>query len=118
VDLETMPLHVRAGALLPLGPIRQYADGPVDSPLTLVVYPGSDGLSALYEDDGRTFNYRQGEWMRIEMDWRDATRRLTLRLARGSRMLPPARRSIKVRVAGERSEKTVVFTGRPVRIHL
>ena len=118
VDLETMPLHVRAGAILPLGPIRQYADEPVDSPLKLVVYPGADGLSALYEDDGRTFNHRKGEWMRIEMDWRDATRRLSLRLARGSRMLLPARRTIRVRVAGERSEKAVVFDGRPVWVRL
>jgi len=116
VDLETMPLHVRAGAILPLGPVRQYADEPVDAPLTLVVYPGADGASSLYEDDGKTFDYRKGEWMRIEMSWRDAERRLTLRLARGSRMLPPAGRKIEVKVAGERATQTVVFDGRPVDI--
>ena len=48
-----MPLHVRAGAILPLGPVRQYVDEPVDGPLTLVVYPGADGAFTLYEDDGR-----------------------------------------------------------------
>ena len=43
VDLETMPLHVRAGAIIPLGPVKEYVDQPVDAPLTLVVYPGADG---------------------------------------------------------------------------
>jgi len=70
VDLETMPLYVRAGAILPLGPVRQYAEEPVDAPLTLIVYPGADGASSLYEDDGKTFAYRKGEWMRIEMGCR------------------------------------------------
>jgi alpha-glucosidase/alpha-D-xyloside xylohydrolase len=118
VDLETMPLHVRAGAIVPLGPVRQYVDEPIDAPLSLVVYPGKDGTSALYEDDGKTFDYRKGEWMRMEMEWKDAERRLALRLARGSRMLPPSRRTIEVRVAGEEAKRTVVFQGRPTELHL
>ena len=116
VDLETMPLHVRAGTILPLGPVKQYVEETVEAPLTLVVYPGTDAASSVYEDDGKTFDYRKGAWMRIEMGWRDAERRLTLRLARGSRMLPPARRTIEVRVAGERATRTVVFDGRPLEV--
>jgi alpha-glucosidase/alpha-D-xyloside xylohydrolase len=116
VDLETMPLHVRAGAILPLGPVRQYVDEQVDAPLTLVVYPGADGAASLYEDDGRTFEYKKGDWMRIEMAWREGERRLSLRLARGSRMRAPARRAIEVRVAGERKTRTVTFDGRAVEI--
>ena len=118
VDLATMPLHVRAGAILPLGPIRQYVDEPIDGPLSVVVYPGADGTFTLYEDDGRTFNYRRGEWMGVEMTWNDAARRLTLRLTPGSRMLPPARRTLEVRIAGEKVTRTVVFTGRPVGVGL
>ncbi len=116
VDLATMPLHVRAGAILPLGPVRQYVDEPVDAPVTLVVYPGADGTASIYEDDGKTFAYRKGAWMRIEMAWRNADRRLTLRLARGSRMLPPAKRSFEVRLAGEKGTRTFVFEGRPVNV--
>jgi alpha-glucosidase/alpha-D-xyloside xylohydrolase len=118
VDLATMPLHVRAGAILPLGPVRQYVDEPVDAPLSLVIYPGADGAFTLYEDDGKTFNYRKGEWMGIEMGWHEAGRLLTLRLARGSRMLPPARRTIEVRIAGGNTAKTIVFTGRPLEVRL
>ena len=54
--------------------------------------------------------------MRAEMKWNDTSRRLTLRLAQGSRMLPPARRTIDVRVAGEQATRAVVFTGRPVGV--
>jgi alpha-glucosidase/alpha-D-xyloside xylohydrolase len=118
VDLATMPLHVRAGALLPLGPIRQYVDEPVDAPLSIVVYPGADGAFALYEDDGKTFDHRRGEWMRIVMAWTDAARRLTLRLAPGSKMLPPARRTIELRAAGEKNTRRVVFEGRPLEVRL
>ncbi|MPZ21468.1 MAG: DUF5110 domain-containing protein [Luteitalea sp.] len=116
VDLATMPLHVRAGAILPLGPVKQHTDEVVDGPLTLVVYPGADGNAALYEDDGKTFEYRKGEWMGIEMTWRDADRQLTLRLASGSRMRPPAKRVIEVRLAGQKETRTVFFTGQPLDV--
>lgn len=118
VDLATIPLHVRAGGIIPLGPVRQYADEPVDGPLTVTVYPGADGTASVYEDDGRTFDYRKGAWMRMEMAWRDADRRLTLRLARGSRLLPPAQRAIEVRVAGQAATRTVTFEGKPLDVRL
>jgi len=118
VDLETMPLYVRAGAILPLGPVKQYVDEPVEGPLTLVVFPGADGAFTLYEDDGRSFAYRRGEAMRVEMAWRDADHRLTLRLAAGSRMLAPQKRPIEVRVAGTKEVRKAVFEGRPIEIKL
>ena len=118
VNLETMPLHVRAGAILPLGPVRQHVGDNVDAPLSLMVYPGADGAFLVYEDDGRTFEYRKGAWMGIEAAWRDAERRLTLRLAPGSRMLPPTRRPIEVRLAGGKSVREVVFDGRRVEVRL
>ena len=114
VDLATMPLHVRAGALLPFGPVKQYADEIIDQPLSLVIYPGADGEFTLYEDDGRTFNYRRGEWMGIVMRWHDAEKRLSLHLAPGSRMLPPLRREIDVRIASEKASRRIVFVGSPL----
>ena len=74
-------------------------------------------VHTLYEDDGRSFDYRKGEWMRIEMVWRDGDRRLTLRLAKGARMLPPERRSIEVRWL-DRRMKSVTFEGKPVEVRL
>jgi alpha-glucosidase/alpha-D-xyloside xylohydrolase len=117
VDLATLPLYVRAGAILPFGPVKQYTGEKVDGPLTLVVYPGeTGGTFTLYEDDGETFNYRRGEWMKIRIAWNNARRALSLRLAQGSKMLPPLRREIEVRFAGEKATRKAVFEGRPIEV--
>jgi alpha-glucosidase (family GH31 glycosyl hydrolase) len=118
VDLETMPLHVRAGAIIAMDPVKEFVEQQVSAPLTLVVYPGADGSYSLYEDDGKSFDYRKGEWMKTEVAWRDRDRRLSLRLAPGSRMLPPMRRSIDIRMAGSQAIKTVLFEGKPVEMRL
>ncbi len=116
VDLATMPLYVRAGAIIPLGPVKQYTGEKVDGPLALQIYPGADAAFTLYEDDGSTFNYRKGEWMGIRMTWNDSKRRLSLRLAEKSRMLAPLRRSIDVRVASEKTTRSAIFEGHPVEV--
>jgi alpha-glucosidase (family GH31 glycosyl hydrolase) len=118
VDLETMPLHVRAGSILPLAPVKQYVDQTVDGPMTLVVYPGADGAVVLYEDDGRSFDYRKGEAMKLELAWRDRERRLSIRLASGSRMRPPSPRRLVVRLAGSQTLSNVRFEGSPVEVRL
>ncbi len=118
VDLATMPLYVRAGAVLPMGPVKQYTGEKVDGPLTLTVYPGADGAAMVYEDDGITFDYRRGEWMGLRATWNDATRALALSLAAGSKMLPPLRRSLEVRLAGQQAARAVVFAGRPLEVSL
>lgn len=59
--LERMPLYVRAGAIIPMAPVMQYADErPLDQ-LTLRIWPGI-GEYTLYEDDGHTFEYKNGDW--------------------------------------------------------
>jgi len=118
VDLDTMPLYVRAGAILPMGPVRQYTGEPVDEPLTLVVYPGADGVGSVYEDDGISFGYRRGEWSRLLSRWTDAGRRLSLRLADGSQVGSEAPRRLRVRVASETSTREVVLDGGPVELDL
>ena len=115
VDLETIPLYVAAGTILPLGPVKQHTDERVDQSLSISIYPGADGSFLLYEDDGRSFNYRKGEWMGTRLIWNDASRTLTLTLAAGSRMLPPLRRNISVNVLG--SQRNVAFDGSPADVH-
>src|SRR5213592_1121679 len=117
VDLETLPLYVRAGAILPLGPVKQYTAEPVDRPLTLVVYPGGDGRGSVYEDDGHSFGYQRGEWMRMLTEWTDARRTLRLSLAEGSRRLPPLPRRLEARLPMQPS-RAVVFDGSPLEIAL
>jgi alpha-glucosidase (family GH31 glycosyl hydrolase) len=118
VDLATLPLYVRAGAILPLGPVKQYTAEPVDAPLSVTIYPGADGDFLLYEDDGITFDYRKGAWMGVRMTWDDRRRTLALRLTDGSRMLPPRERRIDVRVAPEKTARAIVFDGRAMEVTL
>ena len=118
VDLATMPLYVRAGAVLPMDPVRQYTAQPVDEPTTLVVYPGADGESSWYDDDGSSFDYRDVRAMRLAMRWNEATRRLSLRLAPGSVVFPAAPRRVNVRLAGSTAVRSVELTGRPIELTL
>ncbi|HVC46676.1 MAG TPA: TIM-barrel domain-containing protein [Terracidiphilus sp.] len=108
VDLATIPLYVRAGAIVPMGPTRQYAMEPSEEPVTLRVYPGADGRFCWYEDDGSSFRYQQGEFARIECGWEDSSRRLTLAWAAGSRPSPGKR--VMIRAMDNGSAKQVVLS--------
>ena len=114
IDLETVPLFIREGAILPFGPVKQYVNERVAGPLSIAVYPGRDGKFLLYEDDGISFNYRKGDWMGLELGWNETQRALAIRLAPGSRLRPPLRRSMEVKV-GDLS-KNVEFDGRPLDV--
>jgi alpha-glucosidase/alpha-D-xyloside xylohydrolase len=116
VDLATMPLYVRAGAIIPLQPVKQYTGERDDGSLTVQVYPGANGSFTLYEDDGSTFNYRNGEWTGIALAWNDRRRQLTLRLANKASRLPSLKRNIEVHLQGEKTSRSIVFNGRPVEV--
>jgi alpha-glucosidase/alpha-D-xyloside xylohydrolase len=111
VDLATMPLYVRAGAILPFGPVRQYTSEPSDEPITFVVYPGADGAFSLYEDDGTTFDYEKGNFLRLNVTWSDARRTLALELDPSSKPRPPMPRRFKIRLAGTEESREILFTG-------
>jgi alpha-glucosidase (family GH31 glycosyl hydrolase) len=117
VDLETIPLYVRAGAIIPLGPVRQYVDEPVDAPLTFRVYPGASGTAHLFEDEGRSLAFRSGDWMGLDSQWDNTARRLSVRLTQGSRMRG-ARREIVVELAGTTTTRSMTFSGAPLSVRL
>lgn len=76
--IEHMPVHVRAGTILPLGPVKQYAAEAVDAPIEVRVYPGADGHYTLYDDAGDGRSYQRGEYTRIALHWHDASSTLTI----------------------------------------
>jgi len=116
VDLRTLPLYVKAGSVVPLGPIKQYAMEEVREPVTLRVYPGADGSSALYEDDGESFRCEQGEFTRIVCEWDDSKRNLTLRA--DTKGKSAAGKTLQVEVAGVRGRKTVTLQGAVTEVNL
>ena len=70
---ERLPLFVRAGAIVPMGPVTQYVDQQRAAPLTVVVYTGANGQFSLYEDDGRSTAYKQGAFSRLPITYDDRT---------------------------------------------
>src|SRR5690606_1479050 len=78
VDLATLPLYIRAGAILPFDPIRQFTSQAVDEPLTIKVYGGADGKYILYEDDGISMDYLKGNMDRTEFHWDDNEKTLVI----------------------------------------
>jgi alpha-glucosidase len=62
--LETLPVYVREGSIIPMQPVVQYTDEIPAGPLELRVYPGTHCAGAIYLDDGHTFDYLQGKYLR------------------------------------------------------
>lgn len=115
VDLSTIPLYVRAGAIVPFGPLKQYTVEPVDEPITLVIYAGADGACTLYEDDGVSLDYRRGDWNKTEAVWSNGPRTLSLRGATGANA-PYKTRTLRVRLASEDKVRTVEVSGRTTEV--
>jgi alpha-D-xyloside xylohydrolase len=82
--LDAIPLHVRAGSIIPLGPELQYTGEKPADPITLMVYSGADGDFVLYEDEGLNYNYEKGAFSRIGLHWNDAKKTLSIAKRDGS----------------------------------
>jgi alpha-D-xyloside xylohydrolase len=94
---ERMPLFVRAGSIIPIGPpIQTTAEDP-GGPLTLFVYTGTDGSFSLYEDDGVSLGYRDRAWSRIPIRWHEKTGTLTIGKREGGYPGMIAMREIRIR---------------------
>ena len=94
--LDRIPLYVRAGSILLMGPEIEYAGQKPDAPIELRIYRGADGHFDLYEDQGDTYNYEKGERAVIPIDWNDATQTLTIGARSGSYPAMPAQRRFNV----------------------
>jgi alpha-glucosidase/alpha-D-xyloside xylohydrolase len=115
VDLATMPLYVKAGAILPMDPVRQYTGEPATEPTTLHIYPGADAQFTLYDDDGHTTAYLthtdpQEQYIRIT--WNDAQRQLTLNPDPRMKSWPAGlQRDFRIHLQGTTDIAPLRFTG-------
>jgi alpha-D-xyloside xylohydrolase len=125
---DAIPVHVRAGSIIPFGPELQYTDEKPADPITLFVYVGRDGTFTLYEDDGVSFDYERGAFATIPLRWDEATRTLTIGKRQGGFPGMPGRRTFHVVVVSKdravpfsfdpKPDKTVTYTGEPVSVKL
>ena len=77
-SLARVPMFIRAGSILPLGPEMQYVGEKSWEHLELRIYPGANGSFTLYEDEGDSYNYEQGVYSTIDFSWNDKTCTLTI----------------------------------------
>jgi len=81
--IDKIPLLVRAGSIVPMGPFIQYSSEKPADPIELRIYPGANGAFTLYEDENDNYNYEKGAYAIIAFQWDDATRQLTIEDRKG-----------------------------------
>lgn len=115
--LGRIPLFVRAGSVVPVGPDVQYSGEKAWDNLTVCVYPGADGNFTLYEDEFDNYNYEKGAYTEIPMTWDDSKRTLTIGSRKGGYTGMLAKRQFVVKTA-DGKERTVTYTGKKVQVKL
>lgn len=118
--LTRIPLFVKSGAIIPMGPVTQYVDEKPDAPLTIAVYQGADGAFRLYEDDGVSHGFERGEFSTIDLAYDDKTGTLNIGARHGQFKGMVETRTFRVRFlkAGEatasefdRADQIVTYNG-------
>jgi alpha-D-xyloside xylohydrolase len=121
VTLDSFPVFVRAGSIVPLGPVVQYVNERPDAPYEVRIYSGADGSFTVYEDDGETYAYERGEKATFDLRWNDKARDLTVEPRVGS--FPGMSRVRELQIvligaAGEVKKQTVTYDGAKRVVHL
>jgi alpha-D-xyloside xylohydrolase len=124
--LERMPLYVRAGSILPLGPDMEWSTEKPADPIELRVYPGADGDFTLYEDEDDSYRYEKGVHATIPIHWDDKSRTLTIGKRQGEFPGMLKERSFQVvfvsdghgvgPAVAERADKVLKYSGEPVSV--
>jgi len=82
--IDKLPLFVRAGSLVPMGPEKEWSTEKPEDPIELRVYRGADGDFTLYEDENDGYNYERGVYATIPLHWDDAKQTLTIGERKGT----------------------------------
>jgi alpha-D-xyloside xylohydrolase len=112
--LSTMPLYVRAGSILPMGPESEYSDQYPEAPIELRIYAGHDASAEIYEDDGASYDYEKGLRATIPLDWNDETKVLTIGARQGNYPGMETHRTFSI-VLADRLHGLGEAVGKPVR---
>lgn len=109
--ISIMPLYIKAGSILPLGPKVQYTSEKKWNDLDICIYPGANGEFTLYEDEFDNYDYEKGVFTSIRFTWDDANRTLTISDRNGSYpgMLKNRRFNLTVMKPGKQNAETVMI---------
>ena len=84
VDIEKIPIFIKAGTILPMGEVKQTVSEKKDAPIIFTIYPGADASFSLYEDEGNNYNYESGAYSMIHFRWNDDKKIQTIDNREGS----------------------------------
>lgn len=128
VELDMLPLYVKAGTVMPFGPDVQYSTEKPWNNLEIRVYPGADGSFTLYEDEFDNYNYEKGAYTTIPFNWDEKNRTLTIGKRSGEYKGMIKNRKFRIAVmdsskakSGDMQQtavKTVSYSGKPVTVKL
>ena len=126
--IDSIPIMVKAGSILPLGPFVQYAAEKPAQTIELRIYPGANGDFVLYEDQNDTYAYEKGVYATIALHWNDAKKQLTIDPRKGKFPGMLAKRTFKIVIVGAghgngiadtaAPDKTVTYDGRKTVVAL
>ncbi len=116
--LEKIPLFVRAGSIVPMTGVKQYACERESDPYEIRIFEGADGSFTVYEDAGDGYAYEKGEYLEYDLHWNDAKRTLTISDRRGKGFSGMTEeRILKLRTSSG-SEQEVAYSGKALEIYL
>ncbi|MQY78061.1 MAG: DUF5110 domain-containing protein [Bacteroidetes bacterium] len=124
--IDKVPLFVKAGSIVPLGPSIQYVDEKLPEEIHLFVFPGENGTFTLYEDDGNTYGYEKGLNTTIKFEWKDSNKTLTINNQEGQYSTMLTKRRFVISLVHEdmgdlmniRKGKVVKYTGKKISVVL
>jgi alpha-D-xyloside xylohydrolase len=125
-SFETMPLFVKAGSIIPMGPFIQYSTEKTD-PLEIRIYPGADGKFTLYEDENDNYNYEKGVYSLIEFNWNNALKTITISDRKGEFPGMLNKRKFEIVLVNENSgigietqviSKAIDYSGKKMEVNL
>ena len=125
---ERMPLFVREGSIIPVGPEIEYTNQKKDAPLDIYIYAGNDASFKLYEDEGTNYNYEKGSFSVIPFDYSENEKTLTIHTRKGKfeGMIPTRIFRIKIInrnqplpfLSEKGTSETVNYNGEEIKIQL
>lgn len=126
--IDVMPLYVKAGSIIPMGPVMEYATEKPANNIELRIYPGANGQFEYYEDENDNYNYEKGQSATFKLSWNDKLHLLTISDTKGTFHGMLQSRTFNIVLVngahgsnvGEitQADKTIVYTGKALSVKL
>lgn len=115
VNIQSIPLYVKAGSIIPFGPDVQYATEKKWDQLTVKIYPGADADFVLYEDEFDNYNYEKGDFTEIPFHWNEKSKTLTVEARKGKFNGMIEKRNFSL-LFPDGQQKTVSYSGKKINV--